>query len=128
MLGELMLGEYLLLQTMRKVQVEKTDVVGVDSFGNRIYAIDSVGKEVNGVPLKDKNQKELAPALRSLAGKGYIEELQEDDQGKRYRITYKGLHVYQPTVLRLITVLLTSVLLPSVVAVISAFIIHVLIG
>ena len=115
----LLLGDYLLLRKMRKAQKEKSDVVGVDSFGHYLYPVSPVGNKSEAVRLKGRTEKELDPALRSLVSNGYLEKLPDDDGEGRYRITYKGLHVYQPTVLRLAYILCTSFLLPAAVAVCS---------
>lgn len=115
----ILLGEYLLLRKMRKAQREKSDVVGVDFFGHYLYPVSPVGKKPEAVWLKGRMEKELDPALRSLVSNGYLEELPNDDGEGRYRITYKGLHVYQPTVLHLVYILCTSFLLPAAVAVCS---------
>lgn len=120
MFDNLFLGEYMLLRKMRQTQNEKTDIVGVDSFGQFLCAVEVNGRTSKTILLKEKEQGELEPALKSLVKKGYIEELPKDDQDGRYRITYKGLHVYQPTIKRVLLFLVTSVLVPAVVAVIAA--------
>ena len=120
MFGNLLLGEYMLLQKMRKTQNAKTDIVGVDFFGDFLCAVEVNGRISKTIQLKEREQRELEPALRSLIEKGYIEELPKEDLDGRYRITYKGLHVYQPTIKRVLLFLVTSVLVPAVVAVIAA--------
>ncbi len=120
MFDNLLLGEYMLLRKMRQTQNEKTDIVGVDSFGQFLCTVEVNGRTSKTILLKEKEQRELEPALKSLVKKGYIEELPKDDQDGRYHITYKGLHVYQPTIKRVLLFLVTSVLVPAVVAVIAA--------